>query len=198
MDAGRLLARAVIGGLFAGHGTQKLFGWFGGPGIDGAAQMMDRLELRPGRRNAMAAAVAETAGGTLLALRALTPPACALITGTMVTAIRKVHFANGLWTTDRGYEFNLSLVAATAALVESGPGSPSLDRALGIERRGSGWAIASLAAGAAGSQLAIDAGRRIKERKAAQERMRQGGRFVRDAELPDREPSVHEATRAGS
>src|SRR5262245_22344634 len=60
----------------------KAFGWFGGPGIDGA-QLMDRLELRPGRRNAMAAAVAETAGGTRLALGALTPLACSLITGTM-------------------------------------------------------------------------------------------------------------------
>jgi putative oxidoreductase len=158
MNAGRLLARLTIGGLFVGHGTQKLFGWFGGPGPEGTAQMMDKLELRPARRHALAAGLSETVGGGLLALGALTPAASALLSGTMFTAIRKVHFPKGLWNTGGGYEYNLTLIAALAALVECGPGSLSVDRALGIERRGSGWALAAVAAGALGSAVAIAAG----------------------------------------
>ena len=70
---GRLILRMIIGGLFIGHGTQKLFGWFGGPGLAGTGQMMDSLKLHPPRRNALAAGVTETAGGTLLAA-GLRPP----------------------------------------------------------------------------------------------------------------------------
>ena len=70
MTLGRLIARVAIGGLFAGHGTQKLFGWFGGPGVAGASQMMRKLELHPPRRNALAAGAAETTAGVLLALGA--------------------------------------------------------------------------------------------------------------------------------
>ena len=169
MNFGRLIARATIGGLFAAHGTQKLFGWFGGPGIGGTSQMMEKLELHPPKRNAVAAAAAESAGGTLLALGALTPLAGTLITSTMVTAIRKVHAPKGPWNTAGGYEYNLVLIAAVAALVECGPGTPSIDRALGIEAKGSRWALASLAAGAAGSTLAIEAGRRLATRAKAEE-----------------------------
>jgi len=185
MDAARLIARAVIGGLFAGHGTQKLFGWFGGPGLDGTSQMMDKLQLRPGRRNAVAAAAAETAGGTLLALGALTPLAGSLITGTMITAIRKVHARNGPWNTNGGYEYNLALIAATAALVECGPGSPSVDRAVGLERRGSRCALASLAVGAAGSALAIEAGKQAEPETPAEQPT---GCFSRNGQLPEPEP----------
>jgi len=79
MNAGRLLARLTIGGLFVGHGTQKLFGWFGGPGPEGTERMMDKLELRPARRQAMAAGLSETVGGALLALGALTPLAMIVV-----------------------------------------------------------------------------------------------------------------------
>jgi putative oxidoreductase len=168
------------------------FGWFEGPGLHGATQMMDKLELKPGRRNALAAAVAETAGGALLAFGALTPVAGSLITSTMVTAIRKVHAPNGPWNTNGGYEYNLALISAVGALVECGPGSPSVDRALGIEMSGSAWALASLAAGAAGSALAIEAGHRIAEEDArAQEALQRRGRFVRDADRVREPDSVH-------
>jgi putative oxidoreductase len=189
MTLGRLIARVAIGGLFAGHGTQKLFGWFGGPGVDGASQMMRKLDLHPPRRNAVAAGAAETAAGILLALGALTPLAGALITSTMVTAIRKVHGPNGPWIQQSGYEYNLVLIAVMAALVEGGPGSPSVDRALGIEAKGTGWALAAIATGAAGSTLAIEAGRRIAADRAA-EQPNQGatGRFVRDGETVEPEP----------
>jgi putative oxidoreductase len=169
MNLGRLIARGVIGGLFVGHGTQKLFGWFGGPGLEGTSGMMDRLELSPGKRHALAASIAETAGGSMLVLGALTPLAGALITGSMVTAIRKVHFSKGLWNQNGGYEFNLALIGAVAALVDGGPGRPSVDSALGIDDTGSGWAVASVAAGVVGSTIAIEAGKRHGQEQERQE-----------------------------
>jgi putative oxidoreductase len=189
MTLGRLIARVAIGGLFAGHGTQKLFGWFGGPGVAGASQMMRKLELHPPRRNAVAAGAAETTAGVLLALGALTPLAGALVTSTMVTAIRKVHGPNGPWIQQSGYEYNLVLIAVMAALIEAGPGSPSVDRALGIEAKGSRWALAAIAAGAAGSTLAIEAGRRIAaDAAASQPNQGATGRFVREGERVEPEP----------
>jgi putative oxidoreductase len=188
MTLGRLIARVAIGGLFAGHGTQKLFGWFGGSGVEGTADTMQKLELRPGRHNAIAAGAAEALGGTLLALGALTPFAGALITGTMVTAIRKVHLQNGPWNTQGGYEYNVALIAAVMALVDGGPGSLSIDRTLGIEARGARWTLAALAAGAAGSTIAIEAGRRVaaaEERAAEEPNQGATGRFVRDGDTVD-------------
>jgi putative oxidoreductase len=179
MTAGRLIARLTIGGLFVGHGTQKLFGWFGGHGPDATAETMEKLELRPGRRHALAAGISETGGGALLALGALTPAAAAMLSGTMFTAIRKVHFKKGLWNTGGGYEYNLTLIAALAALVEVGPGSPSLDRRLGIGRTGSGWALASIAAGLVGSQLAIEVGRREAEAEQYREQRPEPAREAR-------------------
>ena len=160
MKIGRLIARLVIGGLFIGHGTQKWFGWFGGPGLEGASKSMDSLGLRPGRRNAIAASASETLGGALLAAGALTPVAATVLTATMITAVRTVHLKNGPWSTNGGYEYNLVLIAAVLALVDGGPGSLSIDGALGIHETGQKWALAALAAGAIGSTLVIEAGRR--------------------------------------
>jgi putative oxidoreductase len=161
MKLGRLIARLIIGGLFFAHGAQKLFGWFGGPGPEGTEKMMESMDLHPPREQAQLAAWAETAGGAMLALGFLTPLAGAALTGSMVTAIRKVHFPNGLWAQDQGYEYNLALIAAMAAIIDAGPGRPSLDGALGIEARGPAWTVAALAAGAAGSTLAIEMGKSI-------------------------------------
>jgi putative oxidoreductase len=139
--------------------------------------MMDSLELRPARRNALAAGISETAGGALLAAGALMPVAGALLAGRMTTAIRKVHLDKGRWNTGGGYEFNLALVAAAIALIDSGPGRPSVDEALGLRLKGSGWALAALAAGVAGSTAAIELG----ERTPAKEEAAPGsGRFQRD------------------
>ena len=157
MNIGRLLLRGVVGPLFVGHGTQKLFGWFGGHGPDATAGFFEKLGLRPGKRHATAAGWSEAAGGALLTLGALTPLAQAMITGTMLTAIRKVHAQNGPWVTGNGYEYNLTLIALTAALTETGPGRPSVDSALfGDGLKGKGWALAALAAGVAGSYLVTE------------------------------------------
>jgi putative oxidoreductase len=169
MKVGRLIARIIIGGLFIGHGTQKWFGWFGGPGLDGAGPMMESLGLRPGRRNAVAASASEAIGGAMLAAGALTPLAAATLIGTMVTAIRTVHLKNGPWSTNGGYEYNTVLIAALLAIVDGGPGKLSIDGALGIHDTGSGWTLAALAAGIAGSTLVIEAGRSDPEPPAPAE-----------------------------
>jgi putative oxidoreductase len=160
MEIGRLAARAVIGGLFVGHGTQKLFGWFGGPGMQGTEQMMGALEMRPTRVNAIAAGVSETAGGVLLMAGAATPLAASALIGTMITAIRKVHQPNGPWAAQGGWEYNAVLISALTALVDAGPGDLSLDAVVGREQWGPGWAVAGLALGAAASTAAIALGRR--------------------------------------
>jgi len=160
MKLGRLIARIVIGGLFIGHGTQKWFGWFGGPGLEGATGMMDSLGLKPARPNAIAASASETVGGAMILTGALTPVAAGTLIATMITAIRTVHLKNGPWAAGGGYEFNLTLIAGLLALVDGGPGELSVDSALGIHDTGHGWALAALAAGAAGSALATEAGKR--------------------------------------
>ncbi len=153
MDLGRTALRFVIGPLFVGHGTQKLFGWFGGHGLDGTGAFFEKLGLKPGRRHATAAGASEAIGGALLTLGALTPVATGLVTGTMITAIRKVHLAKGPWATNGGYEYNLTLIAAMLTLAEVGPGRPSVDEAAFPRLKGNGWALAQFAASAAGAAL---------------------------------------------
>jgi putative oxidoreductase len=153
---GRLTARVVIGGLFIGHGTQKLLGWFDGPGPEGTEQMMGKIGMHPASQNARAAGLTEAVGGALLAAGLATPLAAASLIGVMITAIRKVHLSNGPWVTKGGYEYNLVLIAALLGLVESGPGTLSLDRALGIDRDGPRWALAALGVGALASAATVE------------------------------------------
>jgi putative oxidoreductase len=160
MQLGRLIARGVIGSLFIGHGTQKLFGSFGGPGLEGTDAMMTALDMRPARRNSLAAGVTETAGGALLVAGLATPLASAGLIGVMITAIRKVHLANGPWAANGGWEYNAVLIAALAALAGDGPGAVSLDAVTGLERRGSRWALFALVLGALASTATIELGRR--------------------------------------
>jgi len=166
MRVGRLVARTVIGSLFVGHGTQKLFGWFGGPGLEGTEQMMGALQMRPARANAYAAGLSETAGGALLIAGAATPLAASSLIGTMITAIRKVHQPNGPWAAQGGWEYNAVLVAALVGLIDAGPGELSVDAALGREEWGPAWAVAGLGLGAAASAFAITRGRQVAERTA--------------------------------
>ncbi|HEX4717180.1 MAG TPA: DoxX family protein [Thermoleophilaceae bacterium] len=137
MKLSRLILRFLIGGLFVGHGTQKLFGWFGGGGLEGTGGFFENLGLKPGKRNALLAGAAEAGGGALFATGVALPLAGAALTGTMTTAIRHVHAEKGPWSTQGGWEYNAVLIAATLAVVEG--------------ECGLGWALAAGAAGAAGS-----------------------------------------------
>ena len=147
----RLLMRSIVGGLYVGHGTQKLFGWFDGYGLSATADGFNQMGIRPGKPNAIAAGVGEAGGGALLAVGYLTPLAGASIAATMMTAIHRVHLKNGPWATKGGYEYNLVLIAAVLALVETGPGPLSVDAVTGKERKGSLWALAALLAAGAGA-----------------------------------------------
>jgi putative oxidoreductase len=157
MDLGRLLLRLTIGGTFFVHGTQKLFGWFGGYGPDGTGQFFESLGLRPGRRNALAAGSTEAGCGILVALGLATPLAAAGLSSVMITALRTAVWNEGIKPATGEHE--VLLAAAALALTETGPGAPSLDSTLGLERSGRGWTLAALGAGAAGSAMAISMGR---------------------------------------
>jgi len=118
----------VIGGvIFAAHGAQKLFAWFGGYGLAGTGQWMDSIGLSPGYWMALMAGSAEFFGGLLLIAGLLTRPTALVLAFTMLVAIFAVHFQNGLFMANNGYEFGLSLLALSAALVFQGAGKFSLD-----------------------------------------------------------------------
>jgi putative oxidoreductase len=151
--------------LFVGNGTQKLFGWFGGEGLEGTGAFFEHLGFRPGRRYALAAGAAEAGGGLLFALGAATPLAAAAISGSMITAIKTVHWKKGVWVSGGGYEYNLVLLAAVFGLTENGPGEWSVDAAVGRTRWGTAWAFAALAAGAAGSAAALTAAERQRRKR---------------------------------
>jgi putative oxidoreductase len=140
--------RVVVGALMAGHGLQKLAGWFGGGGLEQTATGFDRLGLRPGRPHAVAAGITEVLSGTGALLGAATPLASAMTTGTMTVAVSKVHGRNGPWITKGGYEYNATLIAVAFALAAAGPGRAAIDGRLLRRRAGLGWAFGQLALGA--------------------------------------------------
>jgi putative oxidoreductase len=165
-NLGRLLLRVTVGSIFVEHGTQKLFGWFGGHGPSGTGQFFESLGLRPGRRNAIAAGIAESGGGALLALGLATPAAAAAVGSVMVTALRTAIWRDGIKVGTGGYE--VLLLASAVATADIGPGQWSVDAALGSERRGAGWAAAAFGAALAGSAVVIAAGRRHDEARGEQ------------------------------
>lgn len=129
-DIGVLILRVVLGVLMVGHGSQKLFGWFGGAGIEGTAGWLASFGLRPARFWAVLAGLVEFVGGILLALGLLNPLGPVLITASMITAIVLVHWPR-VWVTEGGLEYPLVNIGAVAAVALAGPGRYSLDAVLG-------------------------------------------------------------------
>ncbi|MEP7227670.1 MAG: DoxX family protein [Gemmatimonadales bacterium] len=132
LSSGLLIARLVFGLLMVGHGTQKLFGWFGGYGLAGTGGFFEGLGFRPGRAFAAAASLTEIAGGLLLALGFLGPVGPALIISVMLVAAISVHWQNGLFATSNGIELPLLYAAGAISLALTGPGHFSLDAVLGL------------------------------------------------------------------
>lgn len=132
LSSGLLVARLVFGLLMVGHGTQKLFGWFGGYGLAGTAGFFESLGFRPGRAFAAAASLAEITGGLLLALGFMGPVGPALMISVMIVAAVTVHWKNGIFATTNGIEVPLLYAAGALGLALTGPGIFSLDALLGL------------------------------------------------------------------
>src|SRR5438067_3494420 len=136
MNLGLLILRVVVRGLIVGHGTQKLFGWFGGHGLDGTGGFFESVGHRPGRQMALMAGLTETIGGALLVFGFLTPLGAAMVIGLMIVAGASVHADNGVWNSDGGYELPLTNGVVATCLAFTGGGQLSIDAAAGLNLHG--------------------------------------------------------------
>ncbi len=134
IDEGLLLLRVLVGVPFSLHGFQKLFGWFGGGGIDGTAKWFASLGFGDGRSAAVMAGTSEVVGGLGLALGLLSPLSAMAMAGTMTTAALVNNAEAGFWSVSKGWELNGYLIVIAATVAVAGPGAYSLDHALGLER----------------------------------------------------------------
>jgi putative oxidoreductase len=168
LSIGLLVARLVFGLLMAAHGTQKLFGWFGGYGLAGTAGFFEGLGFRPGRAFAAAASLTEITGGLLLALGFLGPIGPALVLSVMIVAAISVHWKNGIFAASNGIEVPLLYAAGAIALALTGPGRFSLDALLGLESLWTPAVVwASIAAGIAASGVNLGLRRLAPQRATA-------------------------------
>ena len=127
-----LILRLTIGSLMAGHGLQKMFGWFGGPGREGTRGFMEQLGIKPGHVWGPMVMIGETSGGLLTAFGLLSPLGTQNIMAAMAVAMKRVHWKNGIWNQSGGIEFPLTNFSCAMALSMTGPGKYSLDRLFGI------------------------------------------------------------------
>lgn len=155
MDIGFLLLRLAVGLTLAAHGAQKLFGWFGGPGLSAAGQFFTVLGFPPGRRHARMAAWGETAGGVLLAVGFATPAAVAVVISVMLVAMVTVHLRKGFFASNGGYEYPFVLAVFALTLAFTGPGSLSIDAFVGLQLSGTLWGTGALLAGLVGGGTAL-------------------------------------------
>ena len=125
---------------------QKLFGWFGGSGIEVTGKAFETMGYRPGKFFAGVAGATETGGGVLLAAGLLVPLAAAMVAGTMLNAALSAHLKNGFWLQNRGWEYTFVIGGSAAGLGFTGPGTYSLDHAAGLALSGVRWGDAALAA----------------------------------------------------
>jgi len=147
MDVGLLVLRLVVGLTIAAHGSQKLFGWFGGYGIAGTGGFFESIGFRPGKVQAALAGLCEFGGGLLLAMGLVTPLGAALIITVMVAAIGSVHLPKGFWVHNGGFEYNLVVVASAFAVACTGPGEYSVDAAAGMVTAGLKYGLAAAVVG---------------------------------------------------
>ncbi|MEV0117715.1 DoxX family protein [Streptomyces sp. NPDC050844] len=168
-DLGQLLLRVGTGGVLVAHGTQKLFGWFGGHGIEGTGAFMESIGYKPGKANAMIAGLSEAGGGLLLALGLATPAAGSAAAGAMAGATA-VHAPNGFFSMGGGYEYPAFLGLVSATLAITGPGAYSVDEALGHSFNRAWMVPAALAGTAVGVLVSVGSRQRnVREEQAGEE-----------------------------
>jgi putative oxidoreductase len=167
MDIGLLLIRLVVGLTLAAHGAQKLFGWFGGYGLNGTGGFLETLGFVPGRRHAFMAGLTETGGGVLLALGLFTPLAAAVIVSVMFVAAVSAHLGKGFFLSSGGYEYTLVLGVSGLSLAFTGPGSLSLDALLDLHLEGSTWGAAAALVGLVGGAILLGGRRRAPAAQSA-------------------------------
>ena len=158
--------RLVFGALFAAHGTQKLFGWFRGGGLEATGRSFEQLGFLPGRAFAAAAGLTEVTAGLLIALGFLGPVGPALLLSVLVVAVITVHWRNGLLTTSNGSELPILYMTVAVSLAFAGFGPYSLDAGLGMPRWPTRLVEPVLAAGILGGIANVLAGRRAPARPA--------------------------------
>ncbi|AUG77009.1 RpiR family transcriptional regulator [Kitasatospora sp. MMS16-BH015] len=165
-DLGLFALRAAVGGVLVAHGTQKLFGWFGGGGLEGTAAAMEHMGFVPGRESALAAGLGEAGGGALLIAGLATPAAGAIVAGTMAGAI-SVHAPSGFFATSGGFEYPAFLGACGVALAVSGAGRYSLDHLAG-HRLDRPWiGLLAFAASAVSAASVVTRRQEVVRRRAA-------------------------------
>lgn len=134
-DAALLTARVALGTSIAAHGAQKMFGWFGGPGREGAAKMFESLGFRPGETQATLASGTEIASGVLIATGTGGPVGPALLASVMTAAAGSVHLKNGFFAAKQGYELNVMYAAGALLLAMEDHGRLSVDELIGLRKR---------------------------------------------------------------
>jgi putative oxidoreductase len=169
VDTGLLILRLAVGLLLVGHGSQKLFGAFGGHGLDGTGGFFHSIGFRPGRPMALVAGLSEAGAGLLLALGLLTPLAAAGIVGTLFVA-GSVHAKGGLWGQNGGFELPLVYSVAAVALAFTGPGRYSLDNVVGLDHfSGAGWGVLAAAIGLLSGVVVVSRARKALAEDASSE-----------------------------
>lgn len=132
MDLGLLLLRIALATILYMHSTQKLFGWFSGPGLDRIAPVFESLGQRPGRQMARLAAACEAGGSLLVILGLVTPLGAAMLAGTMIVAGASLTMVKRtVWNAAGGGEYPLVLATFAVVLGFTGPGRWSVDEAIG-------------------------------------------------------------------
>jgi putative oxidoreductase len=166
MDIGFLLLRLTVGLTMAAPGAQKLFGWFGGPGLDGSGKGMEMLGFFPGRRHALMAGLAEAGGGLLLALGLMTPVAASIAFAVMLVAGVSAHLKHGFFLMNGGYEYTLILGLSGLSVAFTGPGLLSLDALLGLHLEGALWGAGAALVGIACGAIQLGGRRRAQTPQA--------------------------------
>jgi len=162
MNTGIFIIRLFFGLAIAAHGTQKLFGWFGGHGIKATGAMFESIGFRPGAVFAAAAGLTEMGGGLLVVLGLFTPFGAAGVISTMLVAMISVHLKNGFFAMGNGIELPFLYAAAALGIAFAGPGLLSLDALLGLEFLANPYLTSALTALAvAGAAVTLTARRAV-------------------------------------